>query len=249
MLSTRPNFANRFVLGAACLLLVATGSAGESADSSSDTPDDSWKRRVERAAIAAAEGRVAPPDRFEVLSVRFAGADPVDSSESTIEPVEVRGPNESGVVNVTLRISEDGLPRATVRATVRGRVRGPALRAAKTLRAGKVIGPGDIEVADGDLTRLREAPLRRQADVLGLVPVRTLGSGRFITPRLLAPAPVVRRGQTADLSVRNPTLVVTTAALVLQDGAPGEVVPVQTVSSGTRLRARVLPDGSLLVER
>ena len=32
---------------------------------------------AERAAIDVAHARVEPPDRFEVLSVRFGGADPV----------------------------------------------------------------------------------------------------------------------------------------------------------------------------
>jgi flagella basal body P-ring formation protein FlgA len=228
-----------------CVVLVVSGAAADSAAASPPT----FEELVAHEALEVARGRVDPPDRFEPLAARFGGADPVDHSRVRLELAEAHGPNASGVVRVTFRMLVDGLPRGQARATVRGRVRGPAIVAASLLGRGTVVGPSDLELREADLTRLGTPPLRTAAAATGLVPLRTLGPGRVLTAELLAPAPVVRRGQLVDLKIEQRGLIVRTLGRALRDGAPGEIVPVENVGSGTRLEAAVQPDGSLLVVR
>jgi hypothetical protein len=65
---------------------------------------------VERAAAEVAARQVAPPDRFEVLSVRFGGADPAPPGAIELEPLDVDGPSETGTVRVEQRLMDDGTP-------------------------------------------------------------------------------------------------------------------------------------------
>ena len=74
-------------------------------------------------------------------------------------------------------------------------------RIRRLLRRGAVVEAADLAVKDADLTRLTAEPLRSPEQAVGLVPVRSLGAGRELTVALLAPAPVVRRGQKVPLKI------------------------------------------------
>ncbi len=208
-------------------------------------PEDAVCRRASR----LAQAQVAPPDRFEVLSCRFGGADPVQAANVELEPLEADGPNASGIVRLRFRQLADGVPRGEARATVRGTVRGPALVAARTLSRGEPIGAGAITVVESDLTRLTAEPLRDPAEAFGLAPGRTLGAGRVLTRDLVVAAPVVRRGEIVDLRIEHAGLRVSARGLARTDGAPGERIAVRNTASGAELIGVVLPDGSLRVVR
>jgi flagella basal body P-ring formation protein FlgA len=192
---------------------------------------------------------VSPPDRFEILASRFGGADPVSGGGVALKPLEVEGPNASGVVRVSFRMSRGGKPCGSARATVRGVVRGPALLASRTLPRGEEIPLDAVRVAEADLTRLRQEPLRDPEGIVGKVPVRSLGKDRIVTAELLAPAPVVRRGETVDLWIETDRMSVRASARVRLDAAPGDVVVAENPSTGAEILAEVQPDGSLRVVR
>ncbi len=200
-------------------------------------------REVERRATVVAVAQVPAPDRFEVIASRFSGAPSVEG-DVVLTPLEVTGPNAAGHVRVVFRMQVDGVPRGEARATVRGRVFGPVLQAAVTLAAGRPLTPQDLIVADVELTRLVEPPLREPAQALGLVPVRTLGRGRIMTGSLVEPAPVVFRGQRVDLRSDRHALNLVVSAVAKRDGAPGDVIPFENTTSGVTLHGRVLADGT-----
>lgn len=227
-----------WVLLAACAAIATVPTSAES----------SLRQQVEAAAIPIAEAQVVSPDRFEVISSRFGGADAGHTGVVVLEPTTVDGPNESGNVQVKFRVLLDGVPQGEARAVVRGRVLGPALQASRTLVRGKAIAVADLELRDSDLTRLRQPPLRNVERVHGLVPLRTLGASRVLTPDLLTVAPVVRRGQTVEMRYRRARLSVRALATVLRDGVPGEVVPAENQASGTVVYGTVQLDGTLAVE-
>ena len=208
---------------------------------------DSLATRVERAAADVARSRVTPPDRFEVLSSRFGGGEPIDSATVRLEPVQVDGPNSSGVFHIRFRMLVEDVPRGEVRASVRGRIHGPALKASRTLVRGKLIDAADLEVADADLTRLGTKPLREAEQVLGRVSVRTLGAGRVLTEDLLVAAPVVQRGQLVELRIERDHMQIRALGKTLRPGVAGDVVPAENIASGVRLEGVVQLDGSLLV--
>jgi flagella basal body P-ring formation protein FlgA len=239
-------------LGLALALLAGRLLAGGPAAAASApglAPDPALAGAVEVAAARAAEDQVVAPDRFEVLDVRFAGADPRPAGRPRLEPLEIHGPNASGVVQVLFRVVVDGQACGRARATVRGLVRGPVLQATRTLRAGEPIPAGAVAPAEADLTRIADTVLRDERELAGRVPVRSLGAGRVLTAELLRPAAIVRRGDLVEATVRRGALVATLRATALQDGAAGQVVAVENTSTGAELLAEVQPDGSVSVVR
>jgi flagella basal body P-ring formation protein FlgA len=229
------------------LLTLFIGLIAASAASATPLDPTGLRGLVERQAAVAARASVAPPDRLEVLSVKFTGADPLIEGVSGIELVEGDGPNASGFLRLVFRLLRDGVPVGTARATVRGVVFGPALVARQTLIHGKPIDRRTVELIETDLTRLGVEPLRDLAELTDRVPVRTLGVGRTLTRQLLRAEPVVRRGQTVDLTIERPGFTVTTKGSVRRDGAPGETIPAQNLSTGAQVVGLVRHDGSLLV--
>lgn len=203
--------------------------------------------RVEHAAAQAARARVLPPDRFEVLSSRFTGADSIPTGPMELGVLDAEGPNEWGVCKVRMRVIAGGEPSGEAWASVRGSVRGPVLVATKPLPRGLPIPAGSVETAERDLTRLGEEPLRDPAGLVGRVPTRVIAAGRALTPSLLARAVVVRRGQAVELRVRRGPLIVTARGTARRDGAPGETILAENLSTGATVVGRVEADGSISV--
>lgn len=205
--------------------------------------------RVERAAIEAARGAIEEPDRYEVESVRFGGADPVASPPTALRVTEIDGPDRAGRVRVRLTMLDDaGVERGTTSALVYGAVRGPALVARRMLRLNEAIPADAVALEpDVDLTRLTGTPVRDPAALAALGPRRSLGAGRALTDALLAPLPVIRRNVPVDLVVRRGSLVVRTKGRVRRDAAPGETVVAENLRTGAEIVGRVQEDGSVLV--
>lgn len=210
---------------------------------------DSLQALVESEAEKAARSAVEAPDRFEILSSRFGGADTIPETLPELEAVEVTGPNRSGIVRVRFRMITGGRSVGEARATVRGQVRGPALASTRVLSRSERLGPDDVEVVDADLTRLDGTPIREFRQLSDLAPVRTLGSGRVLASTLLVPAPVVRKGDAVDLYIRKGKLRIRAKGIARKDGAPGQTVTAVNPTSGAELLAEVQPDGSLVVVR
>jgi len=232
-------------------LAVATlGLLGAAAAVRAEPDESSLARRAERAAAALARAQVAEPDRFEVLAARFGGADRTERPVR-LEPLEVVGPNAAGMVRVTFRMIDraDSVSRGIARASVRGRVFGPAVQATRTLTRERIIAASDLALRESDLTRFVDEPLREPSRAVGLVPLRSLGSGRVLAAELLGAAPVVRRGETVDLRYERDSFHVVVSAVALRDGAPGDVVPAENDATGVVIRGLVRADGTLLATR
>ena len=212
-------------------------------------PPNDLAERVEQVAAAAARTSVAAPDRFEVQESRFGGADPLPTSVVSTDEPGLDGPDGNGSVRVRLRLLVDGAPRGEARATVRGTIRGPAVVARRAVPRGAPVPSDAVELADSDLTRLGEAPLRAVDQVLGQVASEALVPGRVLTPRLLHGEPVVRRGHLVDLRVVTGPLTVIVRGRSRADGAPGDTIVAENLSSKVLVEGRVDPDGSIVVSR
>jgi flagella basal body P-ring formation protein FlgA len=202
--------------------------------------------RVERMAIAAVEATIEAPDRFEASASRADAFEHVPG-EVRLETVEVGRPNGFGVASVRFRIVVGTTPKGEARATVRGVVRGPALVATRPLDRGIAVPVAAVAVQDADLTRLDRKPLRDASELGGLAPVRTLGAGRVLTPDLLVPVVVVRRGEPVDLKVEGRSMTVVARGIARADGAPGDRLAAENAVTGAVVVGEVQADGSLLV--
>jgi flagella basal body P-ring formation protein FlgA len=202
---------------------------------------------VEWAALEAAAARVAAPDRFEPTSWRIEGAEGL-ADDVALEVQETVGPDPSGTVRVRFKARGAGAP-AGIRVVVHGRVLGPALVVRRALPAAAPIDPQAVELAEADLTRLAAEPLREVGQLSGLAPLHALGAGRPLTADLLAPLPIVHRGDTMELRIERGRLAVRAVGIAREDGAPGDLVTAENAATGSAVVGRVQPDGSLLVLR
>jgi flagella basal body P-ring formation protein FlgA len=166
-----------------------------------------------------------------------------------LELVAAEGPGTAGFVRLRFRMLVDGVERGEARATVRGRVRGPAVVATRTLPRGTPLDESDLALRESDLTRLAAPPLRDLGEVEGRVPERTLGAGRVLTGELLAPAPVVRRGEAVELRIEGRGMTLRAVGRALGTAAPGQLLAAENGASGARVEGVVQSDGSLRVLR
>lgn len=229
------------VLGLATLIAVAP------AFGSDDAARAALETAVQRAAADAALATVEAPDRFEIVSVRFGGAEQVPDVSPDLEVVDTTGPNAAGMVRVRMRMLDGGETLGEARATVRGAVKGPVLVATETLARGEVVPAESVEVVEADLTKLRSEPVRSLAALGDRVPDRTIGAGRTLEKSLLEARPVVRKGDPVELVVRNGAVTVSATGIARRDGAPGDRIVAVNASSGKELLGEVQPDGSILV--
>ncbi|MBZ5637231.1 MAG: flagellar basal body P-ring formation chaperone FlgA [Acidobacteriia bacterium] len=204
---------------------------------------------IEKAAAEAVRARVRPPDRIEVVLSRSDGGSFPASEPLRLEILDVVGPNTSGSARVRLRVLAGDRPVGEARATVRCEVRGPALVARRTLARGAPIPADAVEVADCNLTRMTEPPLREPGQVRGLAPVRTLGTGQVLAASLVGGAPVVHRGQPVSLKIETERMSVIASGTARRDGAVGETVTAENAATGAVVTGSVQPDGSILVVR
>lgn len=111
-------------------------------------------------------------------------------------------------------------------------------------------------------TRLAEAPLARERrDILGLhEPLADLDpadtaievadsvpSGALLYARSLKLRPVVRRGQSAEVSLQDGALAISMKVEVLEDGVPGQTVRVRNPQTRHELRGKVIDEHTILV--
>ncbi|WP_438990583.1 flagellar basal body P-ring formation chaperone FlgA [Lentibacter sp.] len=86
------------------------------------------------------------------------------------------------------------------------------------------------------------------ADVVGKEARISLYAGRPIRATDLREPAVIDRNQVAKLSYQRGSLMIQTDARALDRASVGEVIKVMNLSSKTTLYARVLPDGTLIVD-
>lgn len=117
------------------------------------------------------------------------------------------------------------------------------LLATRTLRAGTVIGPGDVALAAGDLP----GALTRPEDAVGQEARVAIYAGRPVMAANVGPPAAVDRNDIVALHFRRGGLAITAEGRALGRGAPGETVRVMNLSSRTTVSGRIAADGSVHV--
>lgn len=84
--------------------------------------------------------------------------------------------------------------------------------------------------------------LTSPAQLGGFRTKRVITAGTVITRDMLEPVPLVNQGSLVKLIVRAGSVVITTSAVVKEDGCAGAIVLVQKKGTGERLKARVVDE-------
>jgi flagellar basal body P-ring formation protein FlgA len=120
-----------------------------------------------------------------------------------------------------------------------------SLVAARTIRAGEAIGPGDLRHDPATIPGALSDP----ADLIGLEARRMLYVGRPIMPHDVGMPSIVRRNDIVPIVYSRGTLSITTEGRVLDDGAAGDRVRVMNLGSRQTVFGIIDANGAVQVGR
>lgn len=113
----------------------------------------------------------------------------------------------------------------------------------RAVRAGEVLGPGDLTVAPAQVS----GALRSFDQAVGLQAVRNLFPGRALFVEDLREPHLVERNQVVTLSFFRGGLSIVTEGRAMDGGAVGDVIRVMNAGSRKTVMGRVLIDGTISV--
>jgi flagella basal body P-ring formation protein FlgA len=133
-----------------------------------------------------------------------------------------------------------------VRATVTTTVELPVL--AYAVNRGDIIGQSDIEWRQQEVSRDLVGFLTDEFKIIGKEARKHLRSGSPLRSSDLISPQIIDRGQTVDLVARSSGLVVNMQGKALANGAEGDRLLVQNMSSGKKVEGLVLAGGTVLIQ-
>lgn len=119
----------------------------------------------------------------------------------------------------------------------------PVLVATEVTDRGTPLQPQRFELQPQDLSRLPRGFYQDADEISGQVAKRRIRSGQVLTPTLVAPALLVKRGQTVSMIARRGDIVASTTGTALEDGQMGQLIRVRNITSDTVIRAKVKAKG------
>lgn len=104
--------------------------------------------------------------------------------------------------------------------------------AARSLARDTVLAPGDIRLADSVAGSVPSGTLHDPVNVVGRRLKRPVNEGQALTAGLLAAATVIQRGQDVSVEARSGALEVRMAGVARENGALGDIIDVESKTSG-----------------
>ena len=123
----------------------------------------------------------------------------------------------------------------------------PVVVATRDLGRGNPIEPGDLRLQRMDTTHLLRGHFTSLDEVVGQRLKRTLRRGKAVTPSMLVEQKSVRRGEQILILSALGNIEVRSRGKALRDGNPGDLIPVENLSSKKRLQGRVVSTGVVSV--
>lgn len=122
------------------------------------------------------------------------------------------------------------------------------LVAAQPLARGGQVDAAMLSTAERDVAQLPYGYFTRRNAVLGQILRRNLAPGEVLTPGVLRPPLLVRRGQVVTLTAGAEGFSVSTQGVALQDGARGALVRVRNSRSKRVVQGVVTASGQVMVQ-
>ncbi len=193
---------------------------------------DPWQ---DNEAILAAAERVAL-ERFSdtdgQVSVRADALDPrlrLPACETALTGELPEATREAG--RVTAEVSCPGVRPWRLFVPVRVSVQKPVVVATVPVERGKVLAAGDVILAQRAVSSAPAGYLGSVEAAVGQVLRRNVPAGAVLSPGLLNAPVLIERGRHVTLEARSGGIVVQMAGIAKADGALGETIPVQKLSS------------------
>ncbi len=142
----------------------------------------------------------------------------------------------SSTVNVQLLV--DGKAEATAALSVRLLRKSPVVVAVRDIPAGTTLTEADIQIEERAVS-FGPATYSDPGAVLGQQAYQPIKAGTVLSPTLVRPAMVVKRGSRLIILSRGASFTVSAAGEALQDGAVGQIIRIRNATSLLELTARV----------
>lgn len=125
----------------------------------------------------------------------------------------------------------------------------PVLVASAVTDRGAPLAAEQFQLQSQDIARLPRGFYQDADEVTGQIAKRRIRTGQVLTPNLVAPALLVKRGQTVTMIARQGDIQASTAGTALEDGQMGQLIRVRNQASDTVIRARVKAKGVVTTQR
>lgn len=214
----------------------------------------SWPAAAEKQSLQAIRASVEHYVRAEfralgpISAVEVAQLDPrltLASCEHPLTPFTPNGQRRLG--NATIGVRCEGQRPWTLYVPVRIISSVNILTARRALTRGSLLTEQDLASVKRDAASLPYGYFTDPALVVGQQLKRSVRPGEVLSPAMIAPAPLVQRGQQVWISARSGSVNVSMQGEALADGAAGERIRVRNLSSNRVLEAEVVSGGLVQV--
>lgn len=160
--------------------------------------------------------------------------------ESSLKVFLPNGNRASGQTTVGVRCT--GVKPWLIYVTATASVTRPVVVAVRALPHGAVIGPDDIQLQPKDVASMVTGYLDNPELAIGKVVKRPMTIGTVIRPNSLKFQHLVKRGDRVQMRAKTAGFSVSMAGKALANGAKGEQIQVENLSSGRVVTATVTGD-------
>lgn len=200
---------------------------------------------LQQAAVQAVR-KAAPPDTRIVVK-----ADPLDPRlrlPACGGALQTQAPDLGrGSSRVSVQVSCAAAPSWSVRVPVQVQLFRKVLVSSRGLTRGDALGAGDVHAEEFDVTRLGYGYLVDPTQVYGRDLRHAVNAGTVLTPAMLAPRELVKRGQQVRLVVDVSGIRVRAEGVALQAGDRGDLVRVKSLSCKCVVQGKVGAPGVVQV--
>lgn len=166
-----------------------------------------------------------------------------DTPLETFEP-----PGGIGLGRTTVGVSCSRPKPWTLYVSANVGVEMPVVVAIRDLARGDPILPTDLELQRMDTSHLLRGHFTEIDELVGQRLKRTLRRGQVVTPSMLLLLKSVRRGEQITIRSALGSIEVRSQGKALRSGDPGDLIPVENLSSKKRLQARVISPGLVAID-
>ncbi len=163
-------------------------------------------------------------------------------------PLEVSRPEDARELGrSSLQVRCPDRPGWKIRLGVTIRRFDTVLVARHNLPRGSMLGPDDVIAVRRDISRLVSGYFRRSEEILDMVARRSLRKGRVLTPAVVTPPRLVKRGQLVTILAQAGNLVIRVRGKALGEGRRGDTIRVRNTRSKRVVQATVVDFGTVRV--
>ena len=153
------------------------------------------------------------------------------------------GQNQTAVGRVNVRVECQGSVPWSKYVPVLVRVFAPVLMSTRPLTRGDLVGAADVELAEADLSTLRQSYLQDSTLAIGMEVKRALPANTVISREALAQPLLIKRGDTVVMSAKSGPVTIRQQGVAMQNGELGAQIPVRNSNSDIVVRAVVTGPG------